>query len=249
MQNTFLPFAPVELQPLQTPDGNKSSRQSVVLDPEGERFEAGVVSNDYRLIPNADVVQVAEDILKQSQLEYNDHQTMFDGKRFRRRYVVNQLQGEVRVGDTVAVVMDARNSYDGSSTFGLEFNAMRLVCSNGLQISFMLGGFRFKHWGDRDFESEMLNASENLLKVQNRMQVVMPLLTEMTRKRIKRVDIQQFFQEAKLPITVQAKIFNSIEEDNRWMLYQAATDVLTKQESFSAENLNRRVSQYFLSRN
>lgn len=54
------PLAPVELQSLQTTSGKASSRQAVILDPRGEAIEVGIVSINYKLVKNGDVVQVAE---------------------------------------------------------------------------------------------------------------------------------------------------------------------------------------------
>jgi len=243
------PFMPVELQTLQTVNGNASSRQAVILDPQGDALEVGIVSPDYKLVKNSEVVQVAEDLLANTGMAFDEHQTLFNGKKFRQRYLLSQASGEVKVGDVVACTLDAVNSYDGSTTFGLEFNAIRLVCSNGMQLSFMLGGFRFKHWGSKNFDREMRFASRQLTRVGDRLHQVLPMLAELTRKRMKRVDIQRFFAETNLPITTQAKVFNAIEDDTKWGIFNAATNVLTQQERFSAENLNRRVSQYFLSPN
>ncbi len=44
------PYAPVELQALRRTNGNSSSRLAVVLEPEGEAKEVGIVSQDYRLV-------------------------------------------------------------------------------------------------------------------------------------------------------------------------------------------------------
>jgi len=243
------PFAPVELQTLQTVNGKASSRQAVILDPQGEALEVGIVSPDYKLVNNSEVVQVAEDLLANTGMAFDEHKTLFNGKKFRQRYLLSQASGEVKVGDVVACTLDAVNSYDGSTTFGLEFNAVRLVCSNGMMLSFMLGGFRFKHWGSQNFDREMRVAARQLERVGDRLHMVLPMLTELTRKRMKRADIQRFFAETNLPITTQAKVFNAIEDDTKWGVYNAATSVLTDRKCFSAETLNRRVSQYFLSPN
>jgi len=248
-KTTLSPFSPVELQPLRRANGDHSSRLAVVLNPNADATEVGVVSPEYKLVKNSEVVQVAEDLLNRTGVPVEEHQTLWNGKRFRQRYLLSQTTGEVKVGDVVACTLDAVNSYDGSTTFGLEFNAIRLVCSNGMMLSFMLGGFRFKHWGSQNFDREMRVAARQLGRVGDRLHMVLPMMTELTHKRMKRADIQRFFAETNLPITTQAKVFNAIEEDTKWGVYNAATDVLTKQERFSAENLNRRVSQYFLSPN
>ena len=42
--------------------------------------------------------------------------------------------------------------------------------------------------------------------------------------------------------------FLGIEEDTQWGVYNAITDVLTRQESFRAQDLNRQVSRHFMGR-
>ena len=249
IQNNLNPFLPVEMVPLVTPQGQSSSRKAVVFDPKGENLQVGYVSEDYRLVPNSAVAEVAHDVLQKTGFDYEDHQILFDGKRFRQRFVLHEMQGEVKVGDVVKVVVDSINSYDGSTKFGLEFNALRLACENGLMISFMLGGFRFKHWGDRSFDEELKMAARQIGNVGNRLHFLMPQLTEMTRKKVKRADIQKCFKDTDLPLTLQAKVFNAIDEDNQWGLYQAHTNVFTRMESFNGDNYNRKVSRYFLSPN
>ena len=249
IQSNLNPFLPVEMVPLVTPGGQSSSRQAVVFDPKGENLQVGYVSEDYRLVPNSAVAEVAHDVLQKTGFDYEDHQILFDGKRFRQRFVLHEMQGEVKVGDVVKVVVDSINSYDGSTKFGLEFNALRLACENGLMISFMLGGFRFKHWGDRSFDEELKMAARQIGNVGNRLHFLMPQLTEMTRKKVKRADIQKIFSETELPLTLQAKVFNTISEDTYWGLYNAYTDVFTKMENFHGDNMNRKVSKYFLSPN
>jgi len=209
----------------------------------------GIVSADYKLVPNSAVAEVANDVLQKTGFDYEDQQILFDGKHFRQRFILHQVEGEVQVGDVVKVVVDSINSYDGSTKFGLEFNALRLACSNGMMVSFMLGGFRFKHWGDRSFDDELKNAALQISDVGDKLHYLMPQLTDMTRKRIKRADIQDSFRDTNLPLNLQAKVFNSIEEDTLWGLYNAYTDVFSRMDSFHGENLNRNISKYFISPN
>ena len=248
-QTTISPWANVKTEPLLTRDGRPSSRFAVILDPDGLHQEVGVVSRDYKLVPNRAVAEVAHDVLQKTGFNYDDHQILFDGKHFRQRFLLHQFQGEPKVGDVVKVVVDSINSYDGSTKFGLEFNALRLACDNGLMLSFMLGGFRFKHWGDRSFDDELQQASQQIGNVGDRLHFLMPQLTEMTHKRVKRPDIQQVFKKTDLPLTLQAKVFNAIEEDTQWGLYNAFTNVFSRMENFHGENMNRWISKYFLSPN
>ena len=249
LNSNLNPFLPVETVPLVLPSGETSSRRAVIFDPTGENLPVGYVSSDYKLVPNSAVAETAHEVLQKTGFNYEDHQVIFDGKKFRERFILDEFSGEVKVGDTVKVVVDAINSYDGSTKFGLEFNALRLICENGLMVSHLLGGFRFKHWGDRNFDEELQNAARQIGNVGNKLLYLMPQLTDMSRKRVKRADIQKSFKDTDLPLSMQAKVFNSIAEDNQWGLFNAYTDVFSRMGNFHGDNLNRKVSRYFLSPN
>ena len=139
------PFTPIAKHPLLTPQGLQSSRYAIVLDPSGEAQEAGIVTEDYNLVENREVVETAERVIHAGSLEATPDKVLFDGRRFRQRWVLPQHTFAVQVGDVVALTLDATNSYDGSTRFGLAFNLQRLVCSNGMIVDQLLGGFRFRH--------------------------------------------------------------------------------------------------------
>ena len=98
-------FLPVEMVPLVTSGWQSSSRYAGVFDPQGEALHSGYVSEDYKIVPNSSVVEAANDVLKKTGFDYEDHQILFDGKKFRQRFVLNELQGEVKPGDIVKIVI------------------------------------------------------------------------------------------------------------------------------------------------
>ncbi len=242
-------FAEVELQPLLHSNGEESSRVAVVVDPEGEKFEAGVMSHDYKLISNKSISNVAHELLDRTDLPYEEHKVIWDGRRFKQQFQILGMESEVEVGDIVGVMLCAQNSYQGSLMAGISFELLRLACENGLCVSHVLGSFALKHWGEKDFENELRMASKQILNVGEKVELVLPRLKEMTQKEVTRSDIQECFRQTNLPMTTRAKAFDQIEIDNQWALYQGITDVLSKQESFSSENFNKKVSQYFISAN
>ncbi len=168
------PFAPVKLVPLTTPDGSPSSRNAVMIEENDGDTEVGVVSTGYQLVRNDDVFNIALDVLGRTGLYHEDAGMIFDGKRYRQRWVLPDLQMEVRPDDLVHVTLDVINSYDASTLFGLSFNARRLICANGMMIDYMLGGFRFRHWGHDGFVEELQVAA-------NRVQSVAENLDPLTR--------------------------------------------------------------------
>jgi len=149
------PFLPVSKVPLYTSNGSLSSRQSVILQTAEGPLEVGNVSENYQLVPNKAVHTIALDVLSRSELAFEDGGQIFDGKRYRQRWILPDLSVEPRKGDIVQLALDIVNSYDGSSLFGLSFNACRLVCENGCILDYFLGGFKFRHYGHDDFVTEL----------------------------------------------------------------------------------------------
>ena len=240
------PYLPVVKTPLYTREGVQSNRVSVILDPEQLAMEVGTVSADYKLVPNQDVEQAAEDVLELTGLPSEVSGLYFDGKHFRKRWILPDLSIEPRVGDLVQVAIDAHNSYDGSSTFGLAFNLQRLVCGNGMVVDFQLGKYRFRHYGSDSFEQELEVAVDRILDLTDKLDTLLPRLRSLTDAPLSREGTQTVFRELSIPKTAQAEVYQKIEEDNWWGMYNAFTDVLSHNNTYRSDLLNRQVSRYFL---
>lgn len=247
------PFAPVAKVQLQTPDGQSSSKYAVMLETPEEPVEVGVVGPDYQLIENSLVVDMARDILERSfGGEYEDRGLIFDGRKFRQRWVVPVTQVDVNpsVGDVIRLSVDVMNSYDGSTTLGLEFNAERLVCTNGMRVASILGGFRFRHYGGNGrFQDELNGAVRKLQNLGDGMERLGAACGRLINAPLTRSDTQKVFSDLKVPNALAIQAYQAIEEDTRWGLYNAFTHVLTADKSFANENWNGRISDYFLARN
>jgi hypothetical protein len=240
------PFLPVSKMPLFTSDGEKSSRQSVMLQTEEGQVEVGNVSESYQLVPNETVHEIALDVLSRSELSFEDAGMIFDGKRYRQRWILPELLAEPRKGDIVQLALDIVNSYDGSTTFGLAFNAQRLVCENGMMVDFMLGGFRFRHFGHDDFGSELEMASSHVRGLVDKLTPLSSKLQRLIDTTIDRESIQAVFKVLALPQSLQAQIFMQIDEYTLRGLYNAFTGVLTGNNTHRAESINRQVSRFIL---
>jgi hypothetical protein len=242
------PFADIKRVPLFTPAGIQSSRYAIVLDPDGAHEEAGIVSKDYNLVENREVVAAAERILEEAHLEAEEGSLLFDGKRFRQRFVLSKATFDVSPGDTVALTLDVQNSYDGSTRFGIAFNLQRLVCSNGMVVDQMLGGFRFKHnmGHGSEFDLEVKQAVSRLSALSHNIHQIAPQFQEMTKRRLSLKGIQQTFRDLSLPKGVLADVVMELEGQRVLDVYNAYTHVLTRSQTFGSEQLNRCVTKYFL---
>jgi hypothetical protein len=240
------PYLPVYMTPLYTQAGVPSNRVSVILDPDNLAMEVGTVSADYKLVENEDVERAAADVLERTGMTSEVSSLYFDGKHFRKRWILPDLAIEPRVGDFVQVAIDAHNSYDGSSTFGLAFNLQRLVCGNGMVVDFQLGGFRFRHFRSDSFESELEAAGGKIMNLATRLESIVPRLRDLTDTPLTRAETQTVFSDLSIPKSTQAEVYQKIEEDNWWGLYNAFTDVLSRKNTYHSHLQNRLVSRYFL---
>ena len=242
------PFAPVAKVPLFTQDGEQqSSRFAVMFDSEGINREVGVVSEAYQLIPNEVVHNTAIDVLDRAKMDYQDGGHIFDGKKYRQRWILSSLEVQPKPGDIVQLTLDCLNSYDGKTLFGLAFNARRLVCSNGMMVDFLLGGFKFRHFGGNGtFERELHTASLRVAQLVDYLPALEGKLSRLVRKTMRRQQLQQAFRDLKLPKAVQADAFLNIQESTAWGFLNGITDVLTRQNTHRADHLNRQVMKYLL---
>jgi hypothetical protein len=241
------PFLPVRKEQLFTSDNRPSSQYAVMLQQEGQEVEVGHVSENYQLVPNETVHQIALDVLTRSNLGFDDANMIFDGKRYRQRWILPDLSVEPKKNDIVQLSFDVINSYDGSTTFGLAFCAQRLVCTNGMMLDFMLGGFKFRHFGHDAFPEEMELAVNSLQNLSAQLEPLNSKLQTMIDQPVDRHYIQQAFTDLKLTDKMKANVFMEVEEDTAWGFYNACTHVLSRAGTHHSDNINRQVSRYMLS--
>ena len=243
---TLDPLAPVEKVPLVTQDGmTKSSRYAVMLDPQGINREVGIVSEGYQLVPNDVVHGTALEVLHRASMKCEEGGLIFDGKRYRQRWILPGLEVQPKPGDVVRLTLDAVNSYDGSTLFGLAFNATRLVCSNGLMVDFLLGGFKFKHYGGNGtFEHELQQAARRVTSLAAFLPPLTDRLKSLVDRPMHRQHIQQAFKDLQLPRSIQADAFMAIDESTAWGFLNGCTDVLTRLNTHRADNLNRQIVRH-----
>jgi hypothetical protein len=131
--NNLSPYAPIEKTPLYAADDMKSRGYSVrVQNEEAETgwSEISTVSEDYLLVPNREVRNMALEIARASPFEWSEEKVRFDGKRFSYALVADgdSYAREVTPGDVVNLGLLFRNSYDGSLKLSASMFAFRLIC-------------------------------------------------------------------------------------------------------------------------
>ena len=251
--NVIDPFLPIQKMELTNSLGLKSKAFAVVLDPEGDAQEVGVVSSNYNLVSNNEVVEAAFEILKRSGLEHGEMKHAFNGKQFRGRFVMKHPDYgfDAKSGpelDRVQLVLDVNNSYDGSSRFGLSFNLERLACSNGMMVSHLLGGFAFKHnsTNQSEFNAELDAAVQKMQLMSSNILLLAPKFQNLSKIKMDHKEIVNSLDELDVSDAVAGRIMRRIEDRNAWSVLNGYTNVYSENKGFTYDTANRKAVDYFL---
>ena len=160
---------PVHKEPVYFNDGSQNPMVYGIRLGHENKLLAGNVSSDYKLVDNRELVDVCVgEILGQSGIEFSHHYRFFNNKGIFRDiyYADNTIEGHVPVvGDTVRLVAEIVNSYNGSTRAGIRFYFQRLECLNGMTSNKYGFGYMFKHSGQGSFNwQEQIMRATSILR-------------------------------------------------------------------------------------
>lgn len=178
------PFASVNLIPMSA-EGRTTTRVGLYLEDSETGQEAFVTdhSTEYQLLSNELADQLALDALTRADIgtpqrlsalmannnvkSINLHKrnpkqedVVWTGKQFFTRYVIEDISFKIDNGtsDNVILGIQAKNSYDGTVAFGIEFFALNMLCFNQFYWGSTLGSFVFKHNKGQFSEDQLSDA-------------------------------------------------------------------------------------------
>ena len=221
-------------------------RKDIVINKTGSHdkwVECGVVGQNYLLIPNADVKEMANTISQECNAEFAPAKEFFDGRRYFYGLVSKTHTTEIAKGDDIALGLGFWNSYDGSTALKMKMFLMRLVCTNGMMTNDHFNSYKFKHdHTSEGYEDEMMKVvsiingcGDSVEKIARNFRDM--YATEMDLTSLK--DIRNKIPA--LPTTTWGKITDrylegyikderngdsSLEKNTMWDFYNACTDVL-----------------------
>lgn len=105
----------------------------------------GVVGKGYQPIQNESLINLFEFLREDAQL---DNIIAVHGGRKVFATASISLEGEVKDGDTIRRYLHAFNSFDGTTSFGVFFSDMRVVCANQLRYISGRGARKAKAAGE-----------------------------------------------------------------------------------------------------
>tara|TARA_R100000808_G_C2112885_1_gene126442 strand:- start:150 stop:965 length:816 start_codon:yes stop_codon:yes gene_type:complete len=203
--------------------------------------EVGTVSNNYLLVENKDVKDMADQIACQSGIDFVEDKVFFDGKRFVLSYIAKDTSlGEVGVGDDIALGFQMWNSYDGSTSLGFRMMLYRLECLNGMTSQVNLSKYRFRHNHDSEnWPKELENVAHSLQSAsRGDNNSVHDMINKFKELKSTHIDMFSLGQIRNGFINdIPTQLFGSLvdrfldkEHNNGWELLNAATDELWHKE-------------------
>lgn len=120
-----------------------------VPDPEaaGGWRDMGTVSENYLLLTNREVRDLALEIADRSGVSYSESRIFWDGARFAHIIDFRGIGEEVDDGDAVGLSLITRTSYDRSWKYEAALMGKRFLCDNGALSGEFFARVGFKHVG------------------------------------------------------------------------------------------------------
>lgn len=120
---------------------------------EGGWKDMGTVSENYLLLTNKEVRELALEIATQSGIPFRESRIYWDGSRF--AHVIDFQQSEaVEPGDEVGLSLITRSSYDKTWRYEAALCGKRFVCDNGALSGEFFARVSFKHTHGANNEAE-----------------------------------------------------------------------------------------------
>ena len=202
---------------------DKTGYKFIIREDTGEVISC--MTNEYNLIKNEQVIDIASPIMNKYDAELKEVRTFSEGARSQWTWNFPNSTVDIGGGDMVNPTVTIRNSYDGSLEASATAGAFRLVCSNGMVIGIVLGRSSVKHsiWTkDVDFEKIISSVVKKTGAIFTK---DFPLLAE---TKVKTEDIAsaiKMFPEQYTDTVVNYMLGNEIS--TYWDLLNAATWVAT----------------------
>jgi len=186
-------------------------------------------------------------------MSWKQLKTLWDGKKYVDYFYTENPISEIKNGTTypLHLGMMLRNSYDGSSKFGMEFFIMNQICMNQYIARKTMGYFAIRHTGSNNFDVN--DALQNVSLGATRLTQLAPRLEHMVSKKLEIADITAAAASDLIPGghwgTALETLQKEVDFGTVFGLYQALTFVTShKMTGFSAINKGDAVTEYFFSK-
>ena len=229
------PFIEVHKEPVFFNDSTQNPTVYGVRLGSQDKHLAGNVSEKYLLVPNRELVDVANEIMSESEISFEHHKRFFNNRgQFRDIwYADSSIEAKVpEVGDVIRLVMELQNSYNGTTRAGIRFYFERYICKNGMTSNVFGFGHTFEHTlGNIDWKDQILQATQ-LLRTQSQYKIQQfAEACGKLQKPVGNIEIATIRESylSKLPMQQWGQLTDKFYKDKdytAWGLLNAGTNVL-----------------------
>ena len=191
------PFAAVRTAPVNVNGSQVSNLAVEIRDDEGDWRCLNIHSAVYRLIPNALVNEIAEEILIQTGTCWTPEREIWTGRYWAKLFRSDFNVDVPEVGDTLSLGLRVENSYDGSCQFRIVLMGFVLSCTNGLVSPKHFSSFVMRHLGDEEVNYGL--AVAKIRQGMRELEGVLPLVGRLNRIPLTVDLVSQVANETGLP--------------------------------------------------
>ena len=229
-------------------------RAVMVKDDEGNWNRAKLVSEEYQLVHNGLVRDVVDDVCTRSGDQFGyaweEMKTIWNGKSSARFMKSVDPVVEISNGHKhpLHIGFMARNSYDLTSSFSLEFFAVNGYCTNEFHARNLFGFYTMRHIngnGGWDVTDACMNVGESA----QRLIEVAPRIKQLSEQPMTIDVLTEAKKNVNIPDSYWGKVIDRLagEDNNKFGLFQALTAVTTHDmKGFGALRSGDSVGEYFL---
>ena len=257
------PYQEIRKVPLDY-SGIQSSAYSVQrYDEEKGWKEAGVVGQNYMLLPNQEVKEIADNLLDSAYINFELDKEFFNGKNFMLSYkavdsiaTVDHTAKDEDI-DKLNLGIQFWNSYDGTRSFGFSLMLYRLICTNGMMSKQYLQNYRFRHNPGSEDWNKQLESMVHLINAtqdgdNNSVNTMINGIKELNTRVIDIEEISNIRHNhlKDVPTGVWGEVVDRFTDprgdyhdtNNGWGLLNSATDILWHKEKPTLASYNQNAS-------
>ena len=183
------------------------------------------MTDDYKLVPNSNIIKAANPILKQHKAELIEAVSLGDGQRTVWKWLIPQVKIEVSKGDLMHPEIIIKNSYDGSLQVHILSGAFRLVCSNGMIIGYTIEKYNYRHNKNNLSLNKLDEAIEQTIEKTVQVGEEFPILKDTKLKQSHIIKLIELFPSTMSEFITQYLIAN--KPKTYWDLFNVATYINT----------------------
>lgn len=188
----------------------------------------GLVGNKYQILPHSQVVETVFESLDKEKIEYTPTKckVIGHGEKVFLHLLLPEVHQIGELGDGIQSEIIIKNSYDGTTSFGLELGGYRLVCKNGMRAWHKDLAVTKKHY----ISEPILFIQQFFTRLKQFKEELVPFFNSCAQLNIKKAEGIKLIGNLAIAKKYQqdaVRIWMSEEQRSLWTLYNVLTYIAT----------------------